>query len=114
MNAFTKLDAIKLVSLKTGQSQAVVKGVINALFEEFKDALVLERKVEIRGFGVLETRISQARVGRNPSHPEKGNIVIPSKRIVRFRVAPDLAKAVAKVPVKGKKVLTAEPIHDVT
>lgn len=111
MNAFTKLDAIKLVSLKTEQSQAVVKDVINALFEEFKDALAMGRKVEVRGFCVMETRMSKARVGRNPSHPEQGNIVIPAKRIVRVRVAPDLAKAVADAPPK-KKVLTAEPIAE--
>jgi nucleoid DNA-binding protein len=88
---------------------------------EIEQALTEGYRVEFRGFGIWEVRMSKERVGRNPQRPENGQLRIPSQPVVRFRVGrdlknnvrnpkPALAPAPAPKSVVASVVITAHPI----
>jgi nucleoid DNA-binding protein len=92
----TKIEAVKAVSATTNQSQAVVETVVEAFLKQIETTLASGRRVEFRGFGIWEVRMSKERVGRNPKHPEAGEVRIPSRPGIRFKVGKELKTAVAK------------------
>jgi DNA-binding protein HU-beta len=61
-----KGDLVEAVAGSTGQSKAVVSGVLDATLETITGALKEGDKVTFTGFGTFERRHRQARVGRNP------------------------------------------------
>lgn len=65
-----KTDLIALVSEKTGQSRAVVGGVIDAAFEAIGDAVATGQQAAFIGFGTFSTVERPARTGRNPKTGE--------------------------------------------
>ena len=94
MNTFTKIDAIKAVSEKTGLSQSATEKTIEMFLNEIQSALSEGTRVEFRGFGIWEIKIGKARVGRNPARSDDGPIRIPARPVVRFKLGKDLKSAV--------------------
>lgn len=95
-STLTKIEAVKAVSAATNQSQAVVEPVVEAFLKQIESTLATGRRVEFRGFGIWEVRMSKERVGRNPKHPEAGEVRIPSRPVIRFKVGKELKSAVQK------------------
>lgn len=93
-NTLTKAEVVKILASQTNESQRTVETVVEALIKTITHSLATSRRVELRGFGIWETRMSKARVGRNPKHPELGQVNIPSRPVVRFKVGKDLKSAV--------------------
>ena len=87
---FSKSELVKQVHgkvqgvTKTQISAADVKIIVDALFENLKEALANGGKVGIDGFGSFEIRERQARIGRNPQKPEE-RIEIPARKAAVFR-----------------------------
>jgi nucleoid DNA-binding protein len=106
----TKIDLIKYVAKQTGQTQAVVELVINALISQIAGSLASFQRVELRNFGVWEVYIGASRVGRNPALPEQGPIHIPPRPTVRFRSSQELKSTVQRSNKGKSKVLVAEPV----
>jgi len=52
--------------------------------------------IELRGFGVFEIKTRKASVGRNPRKP-KDTVVIPSRKIVKFRAGKELTAQLEKL-----------------
>lgn len=94
MKTFTKIDAIKSVSEKTGLSQLATEKTIETFLSEIQSALSEGTRVEFRGFGIWEIKIGKARVGRNPARPHDGSIRIPARSVVRFKLGKGLKSAV--------------------
>src|SRR4051812_38744585 len=94
MNTFTKIDAIKSVSGKTGLSHSATEKTIETFLNEIESALSEGTRVEFRGFGIWEIRMGKARVGRNPARPNSGSIQIPARPVVRFKLGKNLKSAV--------------------
>jgi nucleoid DNA-binding protein len=90
----TKIGAVKAVSATTKQSQAVVETVVEAFLKQIESTLSSGRRVEFRGFGIWEVRMSKERVGRNPKRPEAGDVRIPSRPGIRFKVGKELKSAI--------------------
>jgi|PlaIllAssembly_1097288.scaffolds.fasta_scaffold269403_1 nucleoid DNA-binding protein len=90
----TKIEAVKAVAATTNQSQAVVESVVEAFLKQIETTLGSGRRVEFRGFGIWEVRMSKERVGRNPKHPESGEVRIPSRPVIRFKTGKELKTAV--------------------
>ena len=59
---------------------------------EAKDALVAGEKVQLVGFGTFEVNERPERQGVNPATGAK--IVIPARKVVKFKAGADLSDAV--------------------
>ena len=56
---------------------------VNTIFDSMKDALINERRVEIRRLGTFRVKHREARQGRNPRSGE--NVDIPNRKIPFFK-----------------------------
>jgi integration host factor subunit beta len=64
---------------------------VNTLIDAMQEALVAGTRIEVRGFGSFSVTHRAARVGRNPRNGE--SVVVPEKRIIRFKPGKALREA---------------------
>ncbi|MBU9200217.1 HU family DNA-binding protein [Burkholderia multivorans] len=89
-----KTELIAQVAEKTGQSQKVVGGVVDAVFEAITDAVAAGDSAAFVGFGTFSKTERPARTGRNPNTGEP--IQIEASSVPKFA-----AGSVFKTKVKG-------------
>ena len=90
---FTKADIVDALYEKTRMSRAEIRGTLDLVILEMKEALSRRQIIELRGFGTFEVKIRKARKkARNPRTGE--NIVINSHGVVAFRSGRELKQAV--------------------
>ena len=89
-----KAELVAAVAEKTGLSKKDTEKAVNATFDAISAALVEGGKVQLVGFGSFETKVRNARVGRNPRTKEE--IEIPASRVPLFKAGKALKDAVAK------------------
>ena len=87
-----RTDLIKAIAQRTGQTQAVVTDVLDALTHETNIALVRGESVEIHGLAKFKVEHKEARAGRNPA--TGAAIQIPAKNVVKVTAAKALNDAV--------------------
>jgi DNA-binding protein HU-beta len=87
-----KGDLVEAVAGSTGQSKAVVSGVLDATLETITGALKEGDKVTFTGFGTFERRHRQARVGRNPQ--TGAEVKIPASNVPAFKAGKSLKDSV--------------------
>ena len=80
----TKSELLSKLSKKTGATKGQVEEVLNALSETIsEDVFTGGDKVVIPGLGMFKQKVTEARMGRNPSTNTAMNI--PAKTKVTFR-----------------------------
>lgn len=65
-----------------------VRDVVDAVFDIIKETLVRGEGVKLSGFGRFSLHDKHERSGRDPVRNTR--IVIPARRVVRFKVSPTL------------------------
>lgn len=88
----TKAELAELLFEQVGLNKREAKDIVDAFFEEIRDALERGESIKLAGFGNFQLRDKVARVGRNPKTGEE--TPIPPRRVVTFRASQKL-KAVA-------------------
>ena len=63
---------------------------LDIFFDEIKNALKKDERVELRGFGIWFTNIQKARISRNPKTGEK--VQTPKKKTIHFKLAKEMFK----------------------
>ena len=63
---------------------------LDIFFDEIKNALKKDERVELRGFGIWSTNIQKARISRNPRTGEK--VQTPEKKTIHFKIAKEMFK----------------------
>jgi len=63
---------------------------LDIFFDEIKNALKKDERVELRGFGIWFTNIQKARISRNPKTGEK--VQTPKKKTIHFKIAKEMFK----------------------
>lgn len=92
MGSVRKRDMVMHIAAELGLKQTQVHAVIEKLFEEIIKALSEGQKLELRNFGVFQTKTRRARIGRNPKTnqtvdiPERKKVVFKPGRIMRERI----------------------------
>jgi integration host factor subunit beta len=71
-----------------------VETIVLAFFEIIETQLIRGGRVEIRGFGVFETRSRDRRTGRNPK--TNTQVEVGAKRVPFFRPGKEVRKLVRK------------------
>jgi len=92
----TKKDLTHHVAESTGTKKALVHQAIDSLFEAMREQLIEGNRIEIRGFGVLETKDTKAKpAARNPRTGEV--VYVPARRKTHFKPGKELKSALHKV-----------------
>ena len=81
--ALTKADIAEHLSTELGLNKRDAKDLVEAFFEEIRQALEDGEQVKVSGFGNFELRLKSERPGRNPKTGE--DIPITARRVVTFR-----------------------------
>ena len=89
-----KTELVAIVAENAGLTKKDAERVINASIDAITSALVKGEKVQISGFGTLETKAREARIGRNPHTKE--TIEIPATRVPTFKPSKALKDIVSK------------------
>ena len=84
----TKADLADLLFEQVGLNKREAKDMVEAFFEEVRNALEQGDSVKLSGFGNFELRTKSERPGRNPKTGEE--IPISARRVVTFHASQNL------------------------
>ena len=84
-----KAQLIDAIAEKAGLQKVEAKKALEAYVEATTAALKAGDKVALVGFGTLSVNQRAARKGRNPQ--TKKEMMIPAKKVVKFKAGADLA-----------------------
>lgn len=87
-----KTELVAAIAAETGQSQAAVNGVLDALFSQLASNVAKDVKVTIPGWLSVEQTSRAARTGRNPQTGEA--IQIAASKGVKISAGSKLKAAV--------------------
>ena len=79
----TKKEIVRTISEEIGLTQLQTKVIVQKTFDAIVDALVTERRIELRNFGVFEVKRRAPRKARNPRTGEK--VFVDEKCVVTFK-----------------------------
>lgn len=89
----TKQELIEAVSSKTGRQKGEVEFVLESVLGVITEALTLDGRVDLRGFGSFVVKDRKERPGRNPRTGE--TITIRARREVNFKSGKVLGEKLA-------------------
>ncbi len=78
-----KTELIAAVAEKAEISKKDAEGAVNAMIDTIIEAVALEDKVQIVGFGTFECRTRNEKLGKNPRTGE--DIIIPASKVPAFK-----------------------------
>ena len=92
METITKRTLAKSIAEATGTTRLTALHMVDSLFEAMREQLIEGHRIEVRGFGVLETRATRPKpAARNPKTGEV--VYVPARRKTHFRPGKVLKKA---------------------
>lgn len=94
----TKKEIVKAISEEIGLTQLKTKEIVQKTFEEIVKALVQERRIELRNFGVFEVKKRAARKARNPRTGAR--VDVEEKYVVTFKPGKDMEERVRHLGAK--------------
>jgi len=86
MSNFTRNELALELAKRLAVPVDRAKGIVDQTLDALTEALAAGKKVEFRGFGILDVVHRKPKIGRNPKNPQAGQYQIPARRMVRFRV----------------------------
>lgn len=89
-----KSELVAAVAAKAGLSKVDAKKAVDAVVASVTEALKAGDKVALVGFGTFSVAERAARQGINPA--TKAKIMIPAKKVVKFKAGAELAEKVNK------------------
>lgn len=106
MGTITKKDLIDRIVTRSGRKRADVKEVVQAFLDSVITELSEGNRLELRDFGVFETRERAARVAQNPRTLER--VPVPARNTVKFKVG-----RLMKMAVETGETESAESLQSV-
>ena len=91
----TKKEIVKTISEEIGLTQLKTKEIVQKTFDAIVEALVEDRRIELRNFGVFEVKQRAARKARNPRTGDK--VMVPSKYVVTFKPGKEMEERVRQL-----------------
>ena len=104
-----KQEMINLIADETGVSKAKTRQIVERTFESIIHALVTDRRIEFRNFGVFEVKKRNARNTRNP---QTGQLMaIPERYFVNFKAGKDMDERVKRLQLPSVSEAIKEAIE---
>lgn len=91
----TKKEIVRTISDEIGLTQLQTKEIVQKTFDAIVEALVEERRIELRNFGVFEVKRRAARKARNPRTGDK--VFVPEKFVVTFKPGKEMEARVREL-----------------
>ncbi len=91
----TKKEIVRTISEEIGLTQLKTKEIVQKTFDAIVEALVEERRIELRNFGVFEVKRRAPRKARNPRTGDKVNV--PEKYVVTFKPGKEMEQRVREL-----------------
>ncbi len=114
----TKKEIVRTISEEIGLTQLKTKEIVQKTFDAIVRALVEERRIELRNFGVFEVKRRAPRKARNPRTGD--DVFVPEKYVVTFKPGKEMesrvrelerrAAAEARAGVPGKSPPVSETL----
>ena len=87
-----KMELVSAMAEKSGLSKKDCEAALNAMTEAVTDALKVDDKVQLVGFGSFEAKKRAARTGRNPRTNEP--VEIPAAKLPVFKAGKALKDSI--------------------
>ena len=68
--------------------------IVDVFFDTISEAISRGERVELRGFGVFDVKVREARIARNPKNGEA--VAVPQKKVPFFRMGKDMKERINK------------------
>ncbi|MEN6449092.1 MAG: HU family DNA-binding protein [Thermoguttaceae bacterium] len=91
----TKKEIVRTISEEIGLTQLQTKEIVQKTFDAIVEALVVERRIELRNFGVFEVKRRAPRKARNPRTGDK--VFVPEKFVVTFKPGKEMEERVKEL-----------------
>jgi integration host factor subunit beta len=91
----TKKEIVRTISEEIGLTQLQTKEIVQKTFDAIVKALVAERRIELRNFGVFEVKRRAPRKARNPRTGDK--VFVPEKFVVTFKPGKEMEDRVKEL-----------------
>lgn len=91
----TKKEIVRIISEEIGLTQLKTKEIVQKTFDAIVEALVEERRIELRNFGVFEVKRRAPRKARNPRTGDK--VFVPEKFVVTFKPGKEMEQRVREL-----------------
>jgi len=91
----TKKEIVRTISEEIGLTQLQTKEIVQKTFDAIVKALVAERRIELRNFGVFEVKRRDPRKARNPRTGDK--VFVPEKFVVTFKPGKEMEERVKEL-----------------
>ena len=98
----TKKEIVKQISEKLGMTQLKTKDIVQQTFDAIVDTLLVEKRIELRNFGVFEVKRRKARKARNPRTGER--VDVEPKYVVTFKPGKEMEERVRKLDKKSEAI----------
>lgn len=83
-----KIDIVKRVAQHLSLKDQEALQVVDAIIDSIKETICDSERLEVRDFGVFQTKVRKARTGRNPRNRKE--YPIPERRVVTFKLGKEL------------------------
>jgi nucleoid DNA-binding protein len=91
----TKKEIVKTISEEIGLTQLKTKEIVQKTFDAIVRALVDEKRIELRNFGVFEVKKRAARKARNPRTGQRVDVL--EKYVVTFKPGKEMEERVRQL-----------------
>jgi DNA-binding protein HU-beta/integration host factor subunit beta len=93
--AVTKKDIVRTIAEQLDLPQLRTRELVQLTFDALIEALVRERRVELRNFGVFQIKKREARMARNPRTGER--VPVRAKNVVTFKPGKEMEARVRQI-----------------
>lgn len=91
----TKKDIVRTIAEKLDLPQLRTREFVQLTFDALIEALVREKRVELRNFGVFQIKKREARMARNPRTGEQ--VPVRAKNVVTFKPGKEMEARVREM-----------------
>ena len=85
---------LKILESDTNLFKKDASKIVNVFFDTISEAISRGERVELRGFGVFDVKVREARIARNPKNGEA--VAVPAKKVPFFRMGKDMKDRINK------------------
>jgi integration host factor subunit beta len=103
----TKKEIVRTISEEIGLTQLQTKEIVQKTFDAIVKALVAERRIELRNFGVFEVKRRAPRKARNPRTGDK--VFVPEKFVVTFKPGKEMEERVKELERQAAAIRANRP-----
>ncbi len=106
MSTITKKDLVCAVAEKCGCQQSAARQTVQSFLDQIIEELSTGNRIELREFGVFDTRTRDAHMARNPRTKEA--VSVPARASIKFKAGHAMKERIQML-VQGAPPAPAEP-----